>query len=89
MTTTTSKTTDPHPPSADGRARCHEALDQVSAALKKLQADWDAGKFSHGSTFIETFGPLAEHQVKILKILAALESKGSVDWDSILDDDKI
>lgn len=84
----TSKTTDPSAPSADVRARCHEALVLVATALRKHQDDWNAGKI-HGQTFNSYFGPLAEHQLKLLKILAALESSGSEDWDSIVDRDKI
>lgn len=83
-----SKTTGLSLQSADAQARCHQALDQVAAAIKKLQDEWDAGKHS-GKTYVEYFGPLAEHQIKVLKILAALEAKGSANWDSILDDDKI
>lgn len=82
------KTMAPLAPSADVRTRCHEALDMVSTAIRKHQADWEAGKI-HGQTFNSYFGPLAEHQLKVLKILAALESLGSEDWDSIVDNDKI
>lgn len=84
----TSKTTGPQAPSADARARCHEALDLVAAALRKHQDDWNANRI-HGKTFNEYFGPLAEHQLKLLKILAALDSTGSESWDSIVDRDKI
>jgi hypothetical protein len=73
--------------SHDLKAHCLAALSQIHKALDDVHHKYQTGKIN--SSYLELFGPLAAHQLQVMKILAAIESGRDASWESLVDQDKI